>query len=96
MAESAARQIVEALGFVGVIGSLIFVGVEVQQNSIATRAATNASVAEAFHEQNLMLASSPELAAAIARNAENPKEASLEDTIQLLGAWRGLFQVLSS
>jgi len=96
MADGLAKRVIETVGFVGVVGSLIFVGLEVRQNSVAIQAATNASVAEAFHEQNMMLASSPELAAALARNVESPESGSIEDVIQILGAWRGAFHIWSN
>lgn len=42
----------EFIGLVGVIGSLIFVGIEVRQSTLATRAATDAVIADAFRELN--------------------------------------------
>jgi hypothetical protein len=44
----------------------------------------------------MIMASSPELAAAIARNWSNPEEGSLEDAIQVLAIWRGLFHIWSN
>jgi hypothetical protein len=53
-------------GLIGVAGSLVFAGVQMRQNSLATQAARNAPVADGFRELNLMIASSPELAPAFA------------------------------
>ena len=91
-----ARNVAEGIGILGVIGSLIFVGGELRQNAIATRAATNAEVSFAFVELNLMLASSPELARAFAEHADNPAAAPREAQIRMLGAWRALFHIWSN
>ena len=66
------RGIAEVIGLVGIVGSLVFVGLEVRQNSVATRASTNAAVADAFLELNLVLASSPELARAMVASVDDP------------------------
>ena len=91
-----ARNVAEGIGILGVIGSLIFVGGELRQNAIATRAATNAEVSFAFVELNLMLASSPELARAFAENADDPAAAPREAQILMMGAWRALFHIWSN
>ena len=65
----ASRRIVEAIGIIGVVGSLVFVGVEIRQNSIATRAATDADIADSFRELSLAQATSPALASAFAAHA---------------------------
>ena len=90
------RNVVEAVGIVGVIGSLIFVGGELRQNAIATRAATNAEVSVAFVELNLMLASSPDLARAFAEYGNDPGTAPIEAQILMLGSWRALFHIWSN
>ncbi len=90
------RRIAELVGLIGVIASLIFVGVEIRQNSIATRAATDAAVADGFRELNLVVASSPELAKALAANADNPAEAAAEDQVLMLGLYRALFHTWSN
>jgi len=96
MADSPEKRIIEAVGFIGVVGSLIFVGLEVRQNSISIRAATNAAVAETYVAVNLAMASSPELSKAMARNAVNPEGASVEDKVQILSIWRALFHTWSN
>ncbi len=55
---------IEVLGGLGLIAGLVFVGVEIQQTTVATRAATVQQIKDAWLELNLTLASSPELAAA--------------------------------
>jgi len=91
-----ARNVTEAIGIVGVIASLIFVGGELRQNAIATRAATNADVSVAFVELNLMIASSPELARAFAEYADDPANAPRDAQIMMLGSWRALFHIWSN
>ena len=87
---------VQVIGIFAVVASLVFVGIEVRQNSVATRSATNAAVKDSFREFNLVLASSPELTAAIANNADNPAEAPAGDRIQMLAMWRALFHTWSN
>ena len=87
---------IQAVGLFALIASLIFVGIEVKQNSIATRSATNAAVKDAFREFNSVIASSAELAQAIAANAENPNNAPPSDRVQMLAMWRALFHIWSN
>jgi hypothetical protein len=87
---------IQVVGIFALVASLIFVGIEVRQNSIATRSATNAAVKDAFREFNLVVASSPELARALAANAGNSGDATPEDQIQMLAMWRALFHVWSN
>lgn len=87
---------IQAVGLFALVASLIFVGIEVRQNSVATRSATNAAVKDAFRELNLVIASSPELARALAVNADHPNEAPPEDRVQMLAMWRALFHTWSN
>ena len=86
----------EVLGLVGVMGSLIFVGIEVRQSAIATRAATDAVIADGFREVNQVMASSPELARAMTAYPDSPDSASAADQVQILGLWRALFHIWSN
>ena len=96
MADSKSRRVGELVGLLGVIASLVFVGVEIRQSSIATRAATDAAVADGFRELNLVLASSPDLAAAFTAGADNPAEAPAEAQTMMLGLYRALFHIWSN
>jgi len=87
---------IQVVGIFALVASLIFVGIEVRQNSIATRSATNAAVKDAFRELNLVIASSPGLAKAVVANAENPDDAPPEDQLQMLAMWRALFHIWSN
>lgn len=90
------QNTVEAIGIVGVIGSLIFVGGELRQNAIATRAAMNADIAVAFVDVNLVVASSPELTKSLAEFADDPAAAPRDAQIQMLAIWRAVFHVWSN
>jgi hypothetical protein len=91
-----AKGVAEAIGLMGIVASLVFVGLEVRQNSVATRASTNAAVADAFIELNLVLASSPDLSRAVVVSFEDPGKLSPEDRILVLGMWRTVFHVWSN
>ena len=56
------RTIVELFGLMSVIGSLIFVGVEISQNTQAVRGATHQSVSDQISEYYLTIASDLRLA----------------------------------
>lgn len=90
------QNTVEAIGIIGVIGSLIFVGGELRQNAIATRAAMNADIAVAFVDVNLAIASSPELTSKLAEFADDPAAAPRDAQIQMLAIWRAVFHVWSN
>lgn len=90
------RRIAELVGLAGVIASLVFVGVEIRQNSVATRAATDAAVADGFRELNLVVASSPELVRALAANADDPAGAPGDEQIMIIALYRALFHVWSN
>jgi hypothetical protein len=91
-----ARGIAEAIGLVSIVGSLVFVGLEVRQNSVATNASANAVVSDAFIELNLVLASSPELARAVVVSFDDPENLTPENRIMVLAMWRTLFHVWSN
>lgn len=91
-----AKGIAEVIGLISIVSSLVFVGLEVRQNSVATRASTNAAVANAFLELNLVLASSPELAHSVVVSFEDPENLSPEERILSLGLWRALFHTWSN
>lgn len=90
------RTVAELIGLVGVVASLVFVGWELRQNSIATKATNNSGIADSFVQLNINLSSNRELALALAAHSANPQAAPLEDKIMMLGAWRALFHVWSN
>jgi hypothetical protein len=86
---------IQVVGIFALVASLVFVGIEVRQNSIATRSATNAAVKDAFRELNLVIASSPELARATTAGGADPAAAPPADRLQMLAMWRALFHLWS-
>lgn len=86
----------EIVGIVAIVASLIFVGGELRQNAIATRAAMNAEIAAIFVDFNLVVGSSPELAQSLADFAEDPAAAPREAQIQMLAIWRAVFHTWSN
>lgn len=90
------RGFAEAIGLASIVASLVFVGLEVRQNSVATNAAANAAVSDAFIELNLVLASSPELAKAVVVSFDDSEKLSPEDRILILAMWRTVFHVWSN
>lgn len=84
------------VGIFAIVASLIFVGGELRQNAIATKAAMNAEIANTFVDLNLMVASSPELTQMLAEFADNPAAAPREAQIPMLAAWRAVFHTWSN
>lgn len=86
----------EFVGSIAVVVTLAYLAVQVRLNSISTRSATNAAVAGQFVELNLVMASNPELAKAMAVDLRHPETSSLENIVQLLAFWRSLFHTWSN
>ena len=65
------REVVEIFGLLSVIGSLIFVGIEISQNTQAVRGATHQSVSDQISEYYLSIAMCFMGIILIQRNADN-------------------------
>jgi hypothetical protein len=61
------RVLIEGVGLLGVVLSLVFVGVEIRQNTTAMRAATLQAVTSQVNDLNLAIATDSELAVLAAR-----------------------------
>jgi hypothetical protein len=90
------RRTIEAVGLLGVVASMLFVGLEVRQNSAATRAGTAQEVSSGFRDINLMLAGDRELLRILVEYRLNPETASLVDQAQIRAFYRALFHVWSN
>ena len=80
------RVVFEIFGILGVIGSLIFVGVEVRQNTAEIRGSTHQSVSEQINELYLTIAENERLSKLVSEMMENPnlrKNLSPSDQISL-------------
>ena len=60
----------ELLGGVAVVASLVYVGLQIRQNTAATRAASHHAVTDSFNEINLSLAREPALAEVWCRGSQ--------------------------
>ncbi|PWN06034.1 hypothetical protein DDZ15_12710 [Rhodohalobacter mucosus] len=58
------KTIFDAIGLIAIVGSLIFVGLQVRQGTIATKASTVAQLKDSWVQLNLIEASNPDLAKA--------------------------------
>ena len=67
----AKREVFEIFGLIGVIGSLIFVGVEVRQNTAEIRGSTHQSVSEQVNELYLTIAEDERLSKLISEMMED-------------------------
>lgn len=89
-------RIGEIVSLLGVMASLFFVGLEVHQSVIATRAATETAIADSFRELNQVMAESPDLDRALTAWKDDPETAPAIDQAEMLGLWRELFYVWSN
>ena len=65
MESSRIRTLAEVVGVVAVVGSLVFVGLEIRQNAEATRAATVQEVTDGWREWSAATATNPEAVEAL-------------------------------
>tara|TARA_A100001011_G_scaffold279430_1_gene289363 strand:+ start:2081 stop:2536 length:456 start_codon:yes stop_codon:yes gene_type:complete len=80
------REVFEIFGVLGVIGSLVFVGVEVRQNTAEIRGSTHQSVSEQINELYLTIAEDERLSRLVSEMMENSnlrKNLSSKDQISL-------------
>ena len=73
------KTVREGIGFLGVVGSLIFVGLEVRQNTLAARATAYQVMGEAITGQWLNASETPERAALSLRMFEEESAAFTPD-----------------
>ena len=90
------RGVVEVIGLLGVIGSLVFVGLEVHQNTIATKAANDMALANQYQNMDLAQASSPSLSHALIVAEAGDKTATPEDITQARGLYRAVMDTWSN
>ena len=86
------KNIIGLLGSLGVIASLIFVGLQLRQEAEATRSATVLQIKDAWVQLNLAEATSSELSLAFQDVSENGYDAaSYENRSHVTGFYRALF-----
>lgn len=98
------KAIVEAIGMLGIMRSLIFVGIEVKQNSMIARASSYQSYINGFTELNLAQISDDNLNSLMVRasNGTSANDFTPEERrkirlfyIALLRQWEGLYRSVS-
>ena len=84
----------ETLGFVGVIASLIFVGLEIRQNTLASRAAAIQESTSVARQQVQMFVTDPEVNRINIIGTEDPSRLNLEEQARyrwiLISFWWGM------
>ena len=65
------KEIIEILGLVAIIGSLIFVGIEIRQNSLAVRGATHQSISEQVTKLYMHIATNERLSKLVSQMLPN-------------------------
>ena len=65
------KEIIEILGLVAIIGSLIFVGIEIRQNSLAVRGATHQSISEQVTKLYMHVATNERLSKLVSQMLPN-------------------------
>ena len=65
------KGIIEILGLVAIIGSLIFVGIEIRQNSLAVRGATHQSISEQVTKLYMHIATNERLSKLVSQMLPN-------------------------
>ena len=92
-----ANNYIEALGVAGVVASLIFVGIQIQQTNEATRSATVLQLKDSWVQYNIAYATSPELNLAEQDVLTNGWDGANSQSRRLfVGSMRTLFHIWSN
>ena len=89
----ALQAITESLGLLAVIASLIFVGLQVKQNSEEVRSSSYHSVTDSFNSWNLTLAENSELANIWLKGQSSFDELTAEELVKFEFLLRAAFRV---
>ena len=88
------KEIRETLGFLGVIGSMVFVGLEIRQNNLALVASAIQESISAGRQHTQMLAANPDLLRISLLANEDPSQLNAVEQGQLrwinVGFWQGM------
>jgi hypothetical protein len=72
----------EILGAIAVLVTLVYLAVQIKQNTSAVATATYESVMTGFNDINIIVASQPIVASLLARGTQNPSSLSAEEAVQ--------------
>ncbi|MGR8946825.1 MAG: hypothetical protein ACU84Q_02180 [Gammaproteobacteria bacterium] len=89
----ALQAIVESLGLIAIIASLIFVGFQIRQNSEEIRSSSYHGATELFNTWNLTLTDNPELARIWLKGQESFGELSAEEMVTFEFLLRAVFRI---
>ena len=78
----AIAAIAEIVGVAAVLITLIYLAVQIKQNTAAVATSTYESVMTGFNDINVVVASHPELASVLDRGCQNPSSLSPEGVVQ--------------
>ncbi len=88
------KEIRETLGFLGVIGSMVFVGLEIRQNNLALTASAIQESISAGRQHTQILATNPDLVIIMLLANEDPSQLNAVEQAQLfwinVGFWQGM------
>tara|TARA_B100001741_G_scaffold312856_1_gene317253 strand:- start:1157 stop:1429 length:273 start_codon:yes stop_codon:yes gene_type:complete len=74
------RSIIEVVGLVSVIGSLVFVGVEIKQNTAAVRGATQQAVSSQVSEMYRIVSENERMASLVNQALQGDSKSDLSDS----------------
>jgi hypothetical protein len=86
------KHYAEILGIAGVIGSLVFVAIEIRQNTNAVRSTTVQAIAALSYEHSMRVTENPDLRAA-QRACENGEELTEDQRDLVRTAYTGLMRL---
>ena len=86
------RETAEVLGVIGVIATLIFVALEIRQNTSAVRSATVQAISEQSFDVNMRLAEEPDLLV-LMRKADNQEPLTDSERDRLFTLWNAILRL---
>lgn len=86
------RETAEVIGVLGVISSLIFVALEIRQNTNAVRSATVQAISQESYDINMRMAETPELLALL-RKSNNQEPLSDSERDELFALWNAALRL---
>ena len=72
----------ELVGGVAVVGSLLYVGLQIRNNTVATRAASHHAVTDSFNQFNLLLGRDPHVARVFRKGIEHRASLDPDELLQ--------------
>jgi hypothetical protein len=83
--------LIEILGGLGILISLVFVGIQLKENTVATRSATATATIDTMTNWYVTMGSNAEASASFYRFLANPESMTKEERIQHIYSFHALF-----